>query len=465
MANLSSYGSYVLSEVPHSETYQNDMANKSVQAKSYFEQTPDVDYLDNEITSDSNIIPYSQYLLETQQAAVQDTNSSTQQDSMILYVVEQMTDHVANLDKENQTNKMVNESLTAELEKYKERVAIFEQRLNIDLKKRELPKVSLVNESLKKLKYHLASFDKVVKKRTTSDAITADVVNIVMHADVKFYNVLPVPNTFLDDNIALDVMKMENDHLMELLVSQDLVHTAVNSLTAINEYKSMEQSYLDEYNENLKLTAELAKKNDMIEKSVYNELSKKCSRLEQRCISLELKLQHNKESFQNDKSCENPNAPKFQEFFEINEPKAQLQAKDTTISNLKKHIQELKGKSVSDCNESMNKLKVVSPTVLKLDLEPLFPKLKNNREAHVDYIRINKENANTLSDIVEQDGISNPLDNALAYACMYTKQIQELLVFVSDTCPNFPLKSNKLVAVTPMNKARKVTFAKTSTTS
>ncbi|GKD03150.1 hypothetical protein Tco_1178124 [Tanacetum coccineum] len=263
---------------------------------------------------------------------------------------------------------------------------------------------------------------KLENERLLEHIICQDVVNIVMHADVKFDNVLPMPNTFLDDNIALDVMKMENDCLMELLVSQDLVHTDVNSLAAINEYKSMEQSYLDEYNENLKLTAELAKKNDMIEKSVYNELSKKCSRLEQW---------------------------------------SQLQAKDTTISNLKKHIQELKGKSVSDCSESMNKSKVISPAVLKLDLEPLSPKLKNNREAHVDYIRITKENADTLSDIVEQAGISNPLDNALAYACMYTKQIQELLVYVSDTCPNFPLKSEKLVAVTPMNKARKVTFAKT----
>ncbi|GJW08901.1 retrovirus-related pol polyprotein from transposon TNT 1-94 [Tanacetum coccineum] len=36
----------------------------------------------------------------------------------------------------------------------------------------ELPKVSLVNESLKKLKFHLAKFDSVVKKRTTSDALT-----------------------------------------------------------------------------------------------------------------------------------------------------------------------------------------------------------------------------------------------------------------------------------------------------
>ncbi|GJS98015.1 hypothetical protein Tco_0819185 [Tanacetum coccineum] len=48
-----------------------------------------------------------------------------------------MTNHVAHLDKENQTNKMVNESLTAELERYKERIAIFEQRLNVDLNKRE----------------------------------------------------------------------------------------------------------------------------------------------------------------------------------------------------------------------------------------------------------------------------------------------------------------------------------------
>ncbi|GKB58865.1 hypothetical protein Tco_0915051 [Tanacetum coccineum] len=100
----------------------------------------------------------------------------------------------------------------------------------------------------------------------------------------------------------------------------------------------------------------------------------------------------------------------------------------------------------------------------KVDLEPLSPKLKNNREAHVDYIRITKENADTLRDIVEQARTSNPLDNALASACMYTKQIQELLVYVSDTCLSSPLKSEKLVAVTPMNKARKVTFAKTSTT-
>ncbi|GJV89707.1 hypothetical protein Tco_1533645 [Tanacetum coccineum] len=44
-----------------------------------------------------------------------------------------------------------------------------------------------------------------------------DVVNNVMHADVKSNYVLPVQNTFLDDNIALDMLKMDNNHLMELL--------------------------------------------------------------------------------------------------------------------------------------------------------------------------------------------------------------------------------------------------------
>ncbi|GJW47941.1 retrovirus-related pol polyprotein from transposon TNT 1-94 [Tanacetum coccineum] len=91
MANLSSYGSNVLSEVPHSENNHNDMLNQTVQEMSYSEQTHLVNYPENEITSYSNIIPYSQYLLETQNAAVHDTNSSTQQDVMILYVFEQLS--------------------------------------------------------------------------------------------------------------------------------------------------------------------------------------------------------------------------------------------------------------------------------------------------------------------------------------------------------------------------------------
>ncbi|GJT52507.1 hypothetical protein Tco_0978664, partial [Tanacetum coccineum] len=70
MANLSSCDSDVLSEVPYSDNTHNDMLNQSVQEMSYSKQTHLVNYPDNEIINDSNIIPYSQYLLETQNATV-----------------------------------------------------------------------------------------------------------------------------------------------------------------------------------------------------------------------------------------------------------------------------------------------------------------------------------------------------------------------------------------------------------
>ncbi|GJV64372.1 hypothetical protein Tco_1475200 [Tanacetum coccineum] len=108
MANLLSCDSDALSGVQYSKTFQNDMMNQSVQEWQYFEQTPIVDYPDNEITSDSNIIPYSQYL---------ETNTFAQQNSMILSMFKQMSNHATNWDKANNESKIVNESLTAELER------------------------------------------------------------------------------------------------------------------------------------------------------------------------------------------------------------------------------------------------------------------------------------------------------------------------------------------------------------
>ncbi|GKC19762.1 hypothetical protein Tco_1021912 [Tanacetum coccineum] len=46
----------------------------------------------------------------------------------------------------------------------------------------KLPKVSLVNASIKKLKFQLTQFDYVVKKRITPDALTEDIVNIVVNS-------------------------------------------------------------------------------------------------------------------------------------------------------------------------------------------------------------------------------------------------------------------------------------------
>ncbi|GJZ65967.1 hypothetical protein Tco_0622663 [Tanacetum coccineum] len=101
MANLSGCDLNVLSKVPYSNTFQNDMMNQSVQELQYSEQPPIVDYPDNEITSDSNVILYSQYREESQHAIVQNNNTSAQQNSMIISMFEQMSNHVINWDKAN----------------------------------------------------------------------------------------------------------------------------------------------------------------------------------------------------------------------------------------------------------------------------------------------------------------------------------------------------------------------------
>nr|GEW37170.1 hypothetical protein [Tanacetum cinerariifolium] len=144
MANLSQYGSNVLVEVYNPDNIDNNMINQSVQVMPSSEQSSVVNHSSTEITSDSNIIPYSQ---------------------------------------------SVNDTLTAELERYKEQVKVLKEGQNVENSMnsadpspsctptrvevpKELLKVSMVNTSLKKLKHHLAGFDVVVKERTTTTAIT-----------------------------------------------------------------------------------------------------------------------------------------------------------------------------------------------------------------------------------------------------------------------------------------------------
>ncbi|GKF98775.1 hypothetical protein Tco_0297558, partial [Tanacetum coccineum] len=90
MANISSYGSDALTEVHNPNNVDNNMINQGVQVKPSSEQSSVVNHSETEITSDSNIIPYSQYVTESQQTAVQNSNSSAQQDALILSVIEQL---------------------------------------------------------------------------------------------------------------------------------------------------------------------------------------------------------------------------------------------------------------------------------------------------------------------------------------------------------------------------------------
>ncbi|GJR89981.1 reverse transcriptase domain-containing protein [Tanacetum coccineum] len=134
MANLSHYGLDALAEVYNHDNMNNNMLNQDVQAMPSSEQSNVVTHLETEINSDSNIIPYSQYVIESQQVAVQNSNSSTQQDALILSVIEQLKTQVVNYTKINLHNKSVNDTLTAKLERYKEQVKVLKEGQNVDLR-------------------------------------------------------------------------------------------------------------------------------------------------------------------------------------------------------------------------------------------------------------------------------------------------------------------------------------------
>ncbi|GJV44139.1 hypothetical protein Tco_1428675 [Tanacetum coccineum] len=138
MVNLSHYGSDALTELHNPDNVDNNMINQAMQVMSSSEQSNVVNYSETRITSDSNIIPYSQYLIKSQQTVVQNSNSSAQQDALILYVIEQLKTQVVNYTKMNLDNKSVNDTLTAELERYKEQVKVLKEGQNVDLKSNDI---------------------------------------------------------------------------------------------------------------------------------------------------------------------------------------------------------------------------------------------------------------------------------------------------------------------------------------
>ncbi|GKE41753.1 hypothetical protein Tco_1469037 [Tanacetum coccineum] len=95
----------------------------------------------------------------------------------------------------------------------------------------------------------------------------------------------------------------------------------------------------------------------------------------------------------------------------------------------------------------------------KLELEPLPPKVLQSKDAHINYIKHSREHADILRNIVESARALSPLDSNLDSACKYVQRIQEVLVYVKDKCPCLKKLREKLVAVTPKNKDKKVRFA------
>ncbi|GJV00652.1 hypothetical protein Tco_1329922 [Tanacetum coccineum] len=93
---------------------------------------------------------------------------------------------------------------------------------------KELPKVSMVNTSLKKLKHHLAGFDVVVKERTTATAITeGSSVARERHGHKKLKErIKSLSGNMNEDKVKKDIeeiemINIELDHRVSKLIAEN----------------------------------------------------------------------------------------------------------------------------------------------------------------------------------------------------------------------------------------------------
>ncbi|GJX26262.1 retrovirus-related pol polyprotein from transposon TNT 1-94 [Tanacetum coccineum] len=406
MANLSHYGSDALAEVHNHDNVNNNMINQVVQAMSSSEQSNVVNHSETKITSDSNIIPYSQYVIESQQAASVEIDRLKQTLSEHLKEKESLMqtftllkndfkkEESRNIDREIALEKKIkqldnifykrdqsaqtkaqqlepklydgnvikntsaivicNSEETLMLAKENRSKLLLKQQDLMVLEKKvnttpvdyansmnssdpspscrptkveapkELPKVSMVNTSLKKLKHHLAGFDVVVKERTMATAITEGSWGFE-HTKACFRDeIIPfiialkdIFNTF-DQYLIDELPEVQNVfHQVELAVEQH--PQSQEKDTVIRKLKERIKSLSGSMNE------------DKVKKDI------------EEIETINIKLDHRE--------------------------------KGLVIIALKDELRKLKGKDLADNVVTKH---TIAPEMLKIDVEPIAPKFINN---------------------------------------------------------------------------------------
>nr|GEW40342.1 hypothetical protein [Tanacetum cinerariifolium] len=213
-------------------------------------------------------------------------------------------------------------------------------RVKIDVPSK-LPKVSMVNKCIKRLRLHLAKFDTMVKSSTTPNVVNEGSWGFEHTKRVFVTEVIPWLNLFndyfqeFDKGLLNEINEVQAAFTqMKAAVEQYIVNYVLNNSVDECDSVNVNDESVDTCEKCLKLEAEFLKKDDVF--------SKRFSYLEQHCISLEVAIQLSQEIFQKDISYTNQSNPNIQEYFELNDLKAQLQAKDTIITTLKEKVKVLR---------------------------------------------------------------------------------------------------------------------------
>ncbi|GJQ93206.1 retrovirus-related pol polyprotein from transposon TNT 1-94 [Tanacetum coccineum] len=164
-----------------------------------------------------------------------------------------------------------------------------------------------------------------------------------MVADLRYFNSLEHEVDTLKSQLETQKTQFLNeiDRLSREYYYADHMNAILGIYTDLDEFTDLQCDYVETWEKYEHLEKELSKSRTM---------SKNFEALQKHAINLELDLQQCKEKIKNDKSFKENQSNVFlkerEQYFEIQDLKAQLQDKGIAISELKKLIEKMKGKSV-----------------------------------------------------------------------------------------------------------------------
>ncbi|GJW14887.1 retrovirus-related pol polyprotein from transposon TNT 1-94 [Tanacetum coccineum] len=541
MANLSSaypvydkagpsYNLDILSEVHNHDHYQDAVCEHHEEHKMHDDVQP-IYVVDShaDYTSNSNMILYDQYVKDNAVPVVQSNVSSITNDAYMILYNDMCEPHAQSVSKTTR-NIVVGNSLTAELETYKEQVKLYERRVKFKLTEKE------------------QKIDEQIRRVITDRNIKEENLKKELHSvKLQLASTINHNKSMVEEALTKEVKEMkEIFEELEAEVDQHVVDKKHDEIEQKNLLIANDNLIVDCFLKArcLELEVELSNLRDKIQKDNHDELIKRFSNLEVNHLNLQLKYQNLKESFGNNTSPPTRDVPDFDSVFVIEKMKASIQGKDNAIKKLRMQISQLNetrseadrtldfrtldfqitqltekinvlqeqnelfraenGKikqhykelydsikitrakhleqttallteneslkvqiqnKLSCVNKDQVKPKVLAPGKYAIDVEPIPPRNRNNREVHLVYLKHLKESVETLREIVEEAKVERPLDSSLASACRYTKHSQELLEYVIGTCPKALNTRDNKHASTSLPKKKQVTFEEPCTMS
>nr|GEZ00360.1 hypothetical protein [Tanacetum cinerariifolium] len=330
-----------------------------------------------------------------------------------------------------------------------------------------LPTKSQVKIHIFTLIQLFSEFDKTCKKRFTPTGLTEGERGFEQTKECYLKEVFEeleaeVAQYAVDrkhDAIEWKNLLVANDNLIAKCLSQEVFSVATNSDLDVARFTKMHVANTIVEARCLALKAELANLHDTNNHDNQKELINHFSKLETTDSQI-IKLNDQVTNLQAQNDLSRAENDKIKQHYK--------DLYDSIKITRAKHIDQVTKLTIKNVNLKTSVSKnQVKPQVLArekhaIDVEPIVPRLRNNKDAHLDYLRHLKESVEIIRDIIEEAKVVRLLDRSIVSACRYTKYSQELLEYVIGTCPQGSQQRAKQLAYIPLFRKKQLTVAKPS---